>query len=463
MYLMYTLSIILNLHREGNLVRNTISNIRDVLDDTKRGKNWDDIEIVAVLDNADDTTKKVVLDNQDIFQKISEVDFRDLALSRNHGVALSKNNFILFADGDDYISNETLSSIFELFFSHYSKCSYQLTQLSYQQHVAVFPSLLVEFPKLHFQKYKNANEFIIDNMKFHHCFVSRISCPKVLLVNNLLKKNEHPYGYEDWDLNNRLLALGVKFVIAHGYVLYYRRSRATSLMGNQTKNKCIVRNSLLYDKNFLKSVQTKKNIRSSRIKLRCNKLKKNIFDVVFKTQFVGNIKKIHGKFLEIKHRKFLLQYQETELSVVGGATFDSSTYFADHFSVESSDYEKIVYFLEEKEVVIVSDLSNDSPFFNKFGNHISVIKTSENDSNCDAIITDCNNISFCRMKNELSEDMKTHVLLKALINSVNVKKIYCVQSEIGDLLTQRYGSVLEEYGKSVVSACNLELEIFNPT
>src|SRR3990167_4609074 len=173
---MYTLSIVVNFHREGDLARKTINNLRNALAYASLHKNWDNIEIVVVLDNSDLRTKQVILDNQDIIQCYEEVNFGDLALSRNHGVVLAKNNFIMFADGDDYISHNTLHSIYQQFFSHYSKFNCEPNHLVNAQHIAVFPALLVEFPKLLFQQYQNSNNFISANMKFQHCFVSRISC-----------------------------------------------------------------------------------------------------------------------------------------------------------------------------------------------------------------------------------------------------------------------------------------------
>lgn len=483
---MYTLSIILNLHREGLLAERTIKNLRNVLDFAKKqSNNWESIEVVAVLDNPDDVTKDIVNKHKELFSKVEVVNYCDLADSRNHGVRCARNNFILFADGDDYVSHNTLVALFDKFYDHYTlglniTSTEQLSILEENQHIAVFPELLVEFPKLFFQRYMDSNDFIKVNMQFTHCYISRICCTRLVLINNWVRANQLPYGYEDWDLNNRLLASGISYQVAPDYVLYYRKMNSASLLQNQVKNKCIVRNSDIYlldiedeivcDSHMIiqsgNAQNNSKNLRHSRIGRKIKKIsnKLGILQHIQKRLHNMDLKKqsriLKQNYQQVidKHKKFLLSYSETNLNALCDNPFGDMSYLSSNYSGEVIAFDKLRKFLENKDIifiipwlklggadkVVLEYVKSLEPF------SVGLITTLEPGERISELLIDYIDINHILPCNYFSDDIKSHVLIKALINS-KVKLTHIVNSDLGLNTFLYYSNVYKSYGKKLIT------------
>ncbi len=432
---MYTLSVVLNLHREAARLEKTILNIRAALSQAKHKEPcWEHIDFVTILDNSDDAVRAVVFQNRDILTTVEEVSYGDLAQSRNHGVALAKSNFILFADGDDFVSTNTFTSLYQTFFDHYSKQKVPLESLLPSDHIAVFPEWLVDFPKLHFQHYSDSNEFIVANMRFSHCFISRIACPKTLLKTNPLRANQLPYGFEDWDLNNRLLSYGVKFKVAADYTLYYRTGNPSSMLQRQIKNRCVVRNSNLYQSLFIPK----------------ETLQKSSYTYTSNTNTIINLSefiKKHVDFLSNCGEKILEEPPIDQL-------FHDMHYTSTQFTSFSAAYERILLFLEsEKAVAIVPNYAAKSlQFINQFSSipseaqAIIAISGENNKHNL------TNNLLILSQDidwESIHEEAKLHVLLKALINSPKLKHIHFFSSPFIDVLRNYYKDIYAEFCKTI--------------
>ena len=91
---------ILNLHREGQLM---VPSFRSIQTNLKVLKDHGiPAGLIVVMDRPDNVTRDVVRSLEaDMDLVTSEVDFGDLAQSRNHGVQSSDAEFIGFLDGDD--------------------------------------------------------------------------------------------------------------------------------------------------------------------------------------------------------------------------------------------------------------------------------------------------------------------------------------------------------------------------
>lgn len=473
---MFTLSIILNLHREGILAERTIRNFLNIIEINKKlYKSWDEIEILAILDNSDEETKNVVYNNKNLFFKIDEVCFKDLALSRNYGITQSTKNFILFADGDDYFSHNVLEELFITFYKYYNNISStaDLKNLPDNQHIVVFPSYYIEFPNLLKAKYSDSTDFTIQNNKFIHCYGSRIATYKGILEKYKVYENKTPYGYEDWDLNNRLMANGIKFKISN-FKLYYRRENSESLLAMQIKNKSIVRNSLLYNYLNINSnlesmneklveerlpIQSKKRGFIWRSLAKSHTLKK-IYD------FLKNVK----NNMTMKTQPLAFDYFEDDILFLENygervcprenTNLYSLEYFSSYLSIQTKVYNQLLEFLGNKEIVYFF------PWIVLGGaDKVSVEYTKALSSKNFCVITSIS--SGSRIENinaphldlitgidgweSLSEENKLHILIKALINS-NIKLIHVVNSEIALKTIKYYNKVYEEYNiKTIVS------------
>ncbi len=466
---MYTLSIILNLHREGLLVERTIRNLQHVLNFAKdKCNNWTSVEVVAILDNPDEITQEVINKHNSLFSRVEIVNYRDLADSRNHGVRCAKNNFILFADGDDYVSHNALLALFDKFYDHYTlglnvTSTEQLLILEEYQHIAVFPKLLVEFPKLFHMAYVNSNHYIIQNNKFLHCYNSKLCLYKQVLLINPVRSNVAPYGYEDWDLNSRLLSLGVSYIVAD-YKLYYRKNNVNSLLSKQLDKKHTVRYSDIYNIKCPEgNIQGRNTDNNSAIGLVPHK---NILRrLMRKSSF---IKRIYHKYQENRakyfmpdifsvDKKFLLNYHETNLSLSSQIS-DSYDYMANDVIPQVRIFSRLSTFMAGHDIiyffpwVTLGGADKVSiEYTRSLGNYsgcvitniasgarINFIKLPHLD-----LLSDCYNWSM------VSENDQLHILVKALIVS-KVKIIHVVNAEPALKLIKYYANVLKEHNIKVV-------------
>ena len=461
---MYTLSLILNLHREGALAEQTILNLQHCIRHSQKAKNsWNAIEILAILDDPDERTKDIVHTYRTLFHKIEIVAYKDLAHARNHGVEIASHNFVLFADGDDYSSHNILPRLYRKFYKHYSGLindTESLTQLPENRHIAVFPKYVIEFPNLFQMTFFDSNIYIVQNNKFLNCYPSKIAICKSVLQANKLKKNTPPYGYEDWDLNNRLLAKGIQYKTAD-YILYYRRGNRESLLSKQVGEKHIVRNSLLYSKAFNDTLTHKLHENDSRNinRIRQFILRPILFKVYRKIKYLVS-RLLHSYLMPYtkkepfsKEKKFLESYFENTLHLREDIQFSSTKHLASHSSIPTKIYNHLLEFLSQKEVVYFF------PWIGMGGaDKVSVEYTKALSIPNSCVITSIYSgprihaikiphldlVSELEGWHALSEDEQMHILVKAMINS-QIKLIHIVNSEIALKTVKYYDKVYKEY------------------
>jgi hypothetical protein len=410
---MYTLSIILNLHRENELAQKTIDNLNKIL----IAKNsWQKIELIAILDNSNKKTKDIVIKNKNIFNHIEEVMYGDLAMSRNHGIDIATSKFVLFADGDDYCSHNILQSLYKVFYKHYHKKK-NLEILDDHQHIAVFPDSLLWFPDVSKMKYYESNNFMIQNNKFTHCYISRIAIYRGLLKKYPIRTNTPPYGYEDWDLNNRLLENGIQFKMAD-YTLYYRKENTQSLLAGQIEKKHLVRNSDTYH--------------SDNIHIKIQK------KVKFRNITIGKVLEYAKYYLKVNQNannevsiesdvSFLKSYNEIDLNTKN-ILFHSSEHYTHQISIQVEIYQQLLILLANHHHI-----------------HISDIRTKPREDTF-LISIDSDIINW----NSLSEDDQLHIFIKAIINS-QIKTIYIDNSDFAMKSLKYHSLMYQEYNIEIIS------------
>ncbi len=444
---MYTLSIILNLHKERELITKTILNLRDILLATH---NWEEIEVIAILDNSDEMTSEIIHKNSDLFDQIEEVNYKDLGNSRNHGVQTATKNFILFADGDDYCSNNILQAVYNVFYAHYSNIDTNFDNISEYNHIAIFPEYLIEFPNLFHMHYVNSNKNIVQNNRFVHCYHSKIAINKQILLKYPMQTNHKPYGYEDWDLNNRLLALGIQYKIAE-YKLYYRKNQNHSLLSKQIERKNIVRNSDIYT---IDKIQQITNVEIPKI----NSINSS-FDVFKATAQSNTLQTIYQELLFEEDKLFLESYGE-EISYREDTIHFSTSIFASELSSSSIMYNKLLEFFYAKNVLY---------FFPWIGlggaDKVSIEYTKALVDKNSCVITSISmgarisaiEVPHLDLKSELdgweliSEENQLNILMKAIINS-GIKLVHIVNSDIALKTIKFYSEIYQEYNiKTIVT------------
>jgi glycosyltransferase involved in cell wall biosynthesis len=444
---MYTLSIILNLHREGGLATKTILNLRHIL---QTAHNWEEVEVIAVLDNHDETTREIIEENSDLFDKIEEVSYRDLGDSRNHGVSVATKNFILFADGDDYCTHNVLQALYNTFYQHYSTIDTSLDDLPEEKHIAVFPQYLIEFPELFHMHYVDSNKNIVQNNRFIHCYHSKIAIHKQLLLKYPILSNQNPYGYEDWDLNNRLLNMGVKYKVSD-YKLYYRRGNSQSLLAKQVEQKQIVRNSNIYS---LKCITTFNTMEDEKIGSSDSK-----YHILKKIPQSDGLRILFRDLLFEEDKVFLESYEEI-VSYREDITYCSTNSFALKLTVASTIYDNLLEFFYDRDMLYffpwigLGGADKVSVEYTKSLADINacVITSLSNGSRIDTIQhphIDLN--SELSGWKELSENEQLHILTKAIVNS-GAKLVHIVNSDIALKTIKYYKEVYTEHNiKTIVT------------
>lgn len=472
----YTLTIVLNLHHEGAIARKTLENLVTA---RKIGmKRWADIEIIAILDRSDEETVNIIQEYDALFALIEEVDYGDLAHSRNHGVSRASNHFVLFADGDDFISEKALIALYERLEKHYKQMGIRsveaLQNAPMDRHAAIFPKFLVEFPSLLKTTYFDLNDCIRLNNRFVHLYISRICTYNEVLHRYPLRPNEPPYGYEDWDLNNRLIAAGVHYLTAD-YTIYYRKNQSGSLLSNQVKNLAIVRNSEIYSYDFDRShhceeinrstkrpnhnLRTKLLTKLHELKTKDSYLKRRLKNIRAARRLYERITErlkpeqariAGGEDLFAEDITFLRRHGE-KWERGGGDIYDLSHY-THTFSIHSRVYKNLLYFFYDREILFFVpwiEMGGADKVIVQYTDAVKMRKSALVTTLCsgeriDRIPIDHIDLPFIPHWHDLIEHDRLHILIKAIINS-GVKVVHVVNSELALKLVKYYGKVFKEH------------------
>ena len=233
-------SVILNLHREDQAARPAIDSLCDLVSRAREAGFT--VEAVAVLDDADASTVRVVDDRSGVFDQVLRVDLRDLGSARNEGAAAASGHFVAFLDGDDLWGASWLALALTA-----ARASAD-GSIWHPQYVYFFNESDGEArsdlsgPDDHSEPYlmehRGSDEPDFD--------------PRVLLLNNIWTSNafaprevftrfpyrridrERGFGFEDWTWNIDTLVAGIAHRVVPGTV-HMVRMKETGSLGTQSQ------------------------------------------------------------------------------------------------------------------------------------------------------------------------------------------------------------------------------------
>lgn len=217
-------SVLMNFHREGYLAQATIASARAAVAHFN-DQGLGEIHVVAVIDSGDDITIEVINQNQDFIDSIEHVHYKDLAQSRNHGVARAEGEFVAFLDGDDLWGNSWLAQAYR-----YAK--------KFSTPLVLHTEYFIAFGRENFARVQwdsDAVEFDAFTLMQNWHFCNNSFASRALLRDNPFISYDHDSGFgsEDWHWSCETLARGIRHAPVPNTAYFYRmRNDVLSLGGD---------------------------------------------------------------------------------------------------------------------------------------------------------------------------------------------------------------------------------------
>jgi glycosyltransferase involved in cell wall biosynthesis len=244
-------SVVLNVHREALFLASTLQSLTATVERARENLGLT-VELVVVFDRTDQKTR-ATFDALDLSSysevRTCEVEFGSLGLSRNAGVAECHGKYIWASDADDLVSSNSLSSL------------WATAQEVSGEKVAVFQEFVVSFGEMNqVAKYLDSAYLTAGDFALMNPYTSRIFIEKKWLLdvpyNDVPSESGH--AFEDWDINNRLFALGFNFLVATDTTLFYRRRSAGLLAESNRKSQSLAPDSPLFSPDHFLQVSARK-------------------------------------------------------------------------------------------------------------------------------------------------------------------------------------------------------------
>jgi len=222
------ISCVINAHREGNILFPTIVSVRRAVEYAISCGLKIDIHIV--MDNSDHMTKEVVQKEvQDSAQKTiaHDVNYGDLAFSRNYAATQSTGKYTAFVDGDDLWSRTWLVDSFVMA----ERC---------EQPVVLHPEFNIFFGDKNSHVFNHVDmddqDFEIESLYRMNYWTALSFAETSIYLKHSYKKNTilDGFGYEDWTWNFETISHGIKHKVVPGTVHFIRKGRAEDSLLAQT-------------------------------------------------------------------------------------------------------------------------------------------------------------------------------------------------------------------------------------
>lgn len=232
----YDVSCVVTFHAEGYMGYRTLTSINACR--TYAEQRNLKVELVVVLDCADEDTKKVVEKHPALRpgDQVLTVENHDLGLSRNDGVKAARGQYISIHDGDDYYSENCV-------YEGVMQCDKEPSSIA---HVGTLIEFETNYCVTRICDIRNDDYTKYDFIKQHPLISESMANRNVYL--------EHPYlpagngfGYEDWHWNAETIAEGFVHIPIPNTFLFYRRKKQGSMLAQFNSQKSIIRPSKLFD------------------------------------------------------------------------------------------------------------------------------------------------------------------------------------------------------------------------
>jgi len=229
----------LNFHNEGSLALAAIRSALEAKEQVESSNHR--INIVAILDNADEYTRQIILKSK-VIEDVIETNFGDLGSARNFAASSGESEFLSFQDGDDLIGDQWLKEGL----LHISLAENQKNKLILHPEFALYfyegeYDFQLVGKKSFFMRYAPSNTPYLDPkvLLFNNIYTSNFMASRALVLENSLPAVDkvNNWGVEDWSWNSQTLARGILHDVVRNTIHAVRVKEENSLgLENARKN-----------------------------------------------------------------------------------------------------------------------------------------------------------------------------------------------------------------------------------
>ncbi len=229
------ISAVLTAHREG-LVAGVA--LRSMLDAMAHARDAGlHCELIIVLDRPDELTRDMFADAAEHGWKVSEVDFGDQGLARNHAISLCEGQYVAFNDADDLWSRNWLAEAHRL-------CESDPGRIIAHPEVNWF---FQDSSNLFFHVDQTDPEFDPAMLRFINCWDALCMAPRQVFEKHPYSNRDMEAGlaYEDWQWNCETLEAGYLHRVVPG-TIHFKRRRDGSQNVKAATRRALVRRTALF-------------------------------------------------------------------------------------------------------------------------------------------------------------------------------------------------------------------------
>jgi glycosyltransferase involved in cell wall biosynthesis len=213
-------SVVLAAHREGALLQRTLLSLREAARHARA--EGITVELVAVLDCADEPTRQVLhAFERDGFDggTVVEVDHGSPGPTRNSGVTAARGQYIYISDGDDLVSFNSFAAM------------YRVAAAAGPDHVVFHQYLCAFGASYHRWKFFPLDTVTPLTFLEQHPFTSGVFAHRSIFeaVPFVEFDASSGYAHEDWHFNAECVARSCRLVVAENTIMFYRQRLGSRL------------------------------------------------------------------------------------------------------------------------------------------------------------------------------------------------------------------------------------------
>lgn len=237
------ITVIVTCHSEGILLHRTLRSVYRSLSLF----NDSEYEVIIHADNSTLSTDEYLNSISDFFPSaiVLKNTFGDPGLSRNFAIQQASGEYIATIDGDDIMSRNWIKDAVD--------------SLKKQKGIAVAHSeLTVEFEGADSLVLKHGGEDLATDTLlsvYSNRWNSVIVAKRAVLLANPYTESGNGFGYEDWHLNNQLIAAGAKHILIPETVIFVRRKTSNSVWLSQAQSMFVLRKNSLLSFSAVRSIE----------------------------------------------------------------------------------------------------------------------------------------------------------------------------------------------------------------